>query len=154
MKIIFYFIFSTLLFSLGAFADCPDLGGVYSYMAGNNEITLSIKTKVTQGKTIYNFERSNVGGKPWIWESTADGKSYEKKMSEDYTNVKEIAVCKQGKLFRSLTGDWINGDEFVPFDVESEMSNPSKEVLLWKSDFSGYGIRHQLTEERYNRKSF
>lgn len=135
--------------------NCPDLSGTYFYEKGSHYITLKIKTTFENGKAHYDFERSN-GDTPWIWSTIADGKSYKKELCampkltcDDYTNVKEVATCKNGKLHRSFTGDWINSDDLVPFDVESDMSSPTPGVIHWHSDFSGYGIKHLITEEDY-----
>ncbi len=153
MKKGIFCILALCLFSLDAMSNCPDLSGVYSYTPENKPpIVLNVKTTVVNGKTIYNFERSNVGGKPWIWESIADGKSYPKQMNADHTDVEEIAFCNDSQLFRKLTGDWINGDDLVPFILESKMSNPTADIFYWHTDFSGYGIQHLITEERYQRK--
>jgi len=140
-----------LAMSSFAKASCPDLSGTYFFVAGNNTITLTVKTKFENGKAIYDFERSNTT-KPWVWQSIADGKAYAKTMNADYTNVEEVASCKNGVLHRSLKGDWINSDDLVPFDVESDMSLTSPDVLHWYSDFSGYGLRHVITDETYQRK--
>lgn len=140
-----------ILLSQIAAANCPDLTGLYMREVNNKTVVFKVVTTQVEGTSVYEFEKSIDGNITWTWNSIADGKKHPKEI-RDHVDVEEIATCKNNILHRKLTGYWPNGDEDVPFLLDADLSNPTPSSIRFYTDFSGYGMKHVITDETFERR--
>jgi hypothetical protein len=137
-----------------AHANCPDLSGTWLRETNGNKAYLKIRNDLASGAMLYNLKTGSNGTDwSWSWWTLANGEPQSKEISKDYVNVTEIATCSaDGKLHRSQTGDWINSDDLVPYDLQVDIYLENENTLHWVADFTGFGIVHDVTDAIYVRQ--